>query len=194
MKRTAQIKRKTKETDITLSLNIDDKYEAGNISTGLGMLDHMLDLASFHGNFNLKLGAKGDIEVDYHHLIEDIAICLGLALKQALGNKEGIARYGCFFLPMDESLSRTVVDISGRPFHVFEANFNSEAVGKFPTQMIEHFFYSFAINAGITLHQKVIYGDNDHHQLEALFKGLGKALNQAWQSSKKGVNSTKGML
>lgn len=195
MKRKANIDRTTKETSVSISLDIDATYQAGKIKTGLGMFDHMLDLFSFHAGCNLEIVAKEYfVTNDAHHLIEDVAICLGNCIKQVLVDKAGIVRYGSFLLPMDEALSMTVIDISSRPFHVFKADFNDAMVGDFPMQMAKHFFYSVAINASITLHQQIMYGSNDHHKLESLFKGFGKSLQQAWQISGKQINSTKGVL
>lgn len=194
MKRSYKFKRNTLETKIRGALNLDGTGK-GEISTGIGFLDHMLELFKFHSGFDLDLKCDGDIEVCPHHTIEDIALALGEAFFQSIGDKKGIARYATFYLPMDETLSRTVLDISGRPYHVFRGEFGTENVGKMPTEMVGHFFYSFCSNARITLHQEIFYGDNDHHKVEALFKGLGRALSQAVQIvDPNRIPSSKGIL
>ncbi len=176
MSRKYKFERNTKETKIKGILELDGSGVA-EINTGIGFLDHMLDLLAFHSGFNLELTCKGDLEVCAHHSIEDIALAIGKAFVEALGDKKGIRRYSHFYLPMDETLSRTVVDISGRPYHVFIGEFLTENVGTLPTEMIKHFFHSFAISAGLTLHQEIFYGENDHHKAESLFKGLGRCLH-----------------
>ncbi|MBL0691162.1 MAG: imidazoleglycerol-phosphate dehydratase HisB [SAR324 cluster bacterium] len=191
--RAASLDRVTNETNITCQLDLENSSK-GKINTHVGMLDHMLELFSFHGEFHLNITAKGDLVVDAHHLIEDVAIVLGLLINKLVAQKPGITRFGSCFLPMDESLVRTVVDLSGRPFHVFKGEFGGNNIGAFPCDMVEHFFYSLAINAKFNLHQEIIYGNNDHHKLEALFKGLGVALKKAWLVKNDKITSTKGVL
>ncbi len=183
--------RKTKETQISLTLNLDGQGK-NRIQTSIGFFDHMLDLLAKHANFDLTLKAKGDLVVDEHHTIEDVAITLGEALKKALGDKRGITRYA-FSLPMDETASSVLLDISNRPFLKFKAKFKREKVGDFPTEMVEHFFYSFALAAGLTLHLK-LQGENDHHQIEGAFKALAKCLEQAVSQKNTSLPSTKGVL
>ncbi len=191
--RTASVSRKSKETDISVQLNLD----GGEVSvqTGIGFFDHMLTAFAVHGGFGLTLTCKGDLEVDCHHTVEDTGIVLGQAFQKALGDKGGIARYGSFFVPMDEALGFCAVDISGRPYLVFDARFPEERVGEFDTCMGAEFFRAFAFNAGLTLHLRVPYGENSHHMLEALFKAAGHALKIACRETADGaVLSTKGML
>lgn len=191
--RTASVSRKSKETDISVQVNLD----GGDVSvqTGIGFFDHMLTAFAVHGGFGLQLTCKGDLEVDCHHTVEDTGIVLGQAFLKALGDKAGIARYGSFFVPMDEALGFCAVDISGRPYLVFDARFPEERVGEFDTCMGAEFFRAFAFNAGLTLHLRVPYGDNSHHILEALFKAAGHALKIAAAKTADGaVLSTKGML
>ncbi|WP_238882358.1 imidazoleglycerol-phosphate dehydratase HisB [Clostridium sp. YIM B02551] len=188
--------RDTKETQIALELNIDG---CGNseISTGVGFFDHMLTLLSFHGNFDLNIKAKGDLYIDDHHLVEDTGILLGKAIKEALGDKKGIKRYGTFFLPMDEALATVSLDISGRGFLHFEGDFSRESIGNFSTEMVKEFFRALAMNAGITLHVRILYGENDHHKIEGLFKALGRALKEAVTIDENNMNripSSKGAL
>jgi imidazoleglycerol-phosphate dehydratase len=185
--------RQTGETNIRLNLNIDGSGKR-NIETGIGFFNHMLDLLIFHGRFDLELTCEGDLDVCPHHSIEDIAIVLGQALDNALGDRKNIARYACCYLPMDECLSRTVIDVSGRAYHVFNAHFETPMIGSCPTEMIPHFFYSLTMNAKMTLHQNILYGQNDHHKAESLFKGLGRALHESVQLSQTGIPSTKGLL
>ena len=193
--RKSLIKRKTGETDIEIEFNIDGKGRY-DINTGVGFLDHMLCLFAKHGNFDLTIKAKGDLNVDSHHTIEDIGIVLGQCVKEASGERNGIKRYGTWFVPMDESMAMVSVDVSGRPFLVFEAELPTQKLGDFDTEMTEEFFRSFAFNAGITLHGKILYGKNTHHMIEALFKALARALNEALTIDEtiKGVMSTKGIL
>lgn len=194
MNRTAQITRKTKETDISAVLDLDGGAKA-EIDTGIGFLDHMLTALAVHGGFSLSLKCKGDLYVDGHHTAEDIGIVLGMAFKEALGDKSGIMRYGSAFIPMDESLAFCSLDISARPFLVFNADFTNERVGEFDTCLTEEFMRAFAFNAGITLHLRVEYGSNDHHKIEALFKALAYALKTAVKKNTDGsVVSTKGVL
>jgi imidazoleglycerol-phosphate dehydratase len=194
-KREASIERNTKETQIKLYLNLDGKGKA-NINTGVGFFNHMLTLLAFHSGIDLEVEATGDLDVCDHHLVEDIGIALGKCFLEALGDKKGIKRYGTFFVPMDETLAQVSLDISGRSFLVFDCSFKRESIGTFSTEMTKEFFRSFAFNAGITLHSKVLYGENDHHKIEALFKALGRALNEAKTVDKNNMvlPSTKGML
>lgn len=192
--RTAEISRKTKETDITVKLDLDGAPKA-EINTGIGFLDHMLTALAVHGGFSLSVSCKGDLNVDGHHTTEDIGIVLGQAFAKALGDKAGIMRYGNAFIPMDEALAFCSLDISARPFLVFNAQFTNERVGEFDTCLIEEFMRAFAFNAGITLHLRLEYGSNDHHKIEALFKALAYALKAAVKRNTDGsVVSTKGML
>lgn len=194
MNRTAEITRKTKETDISVKLDLDGGAHA-DISTGIGFLDHMLTALAVHGGFSLEVAAKGDLYVDGHHTAEDVGIVLGMAFKEALGDKSGIMRFGSAFVPMDESLAFCALDISARPFLVFNAQFTNERVGEFDTCLTEEFMRSFAFNAGITLHLRCEYGSNDHHKIEALFKALAYALKTAVKRNTDGsVVSTKGVL
>ena len=191
--RTASVSRKSKETDISVQVNLD----GGDVSvqTGIGFFDHMLTAFAVHGGFGLQLTCKGDLEVDCHHTVEDTGIVLGQAFLKALGDKAGIARYGSFFVPMDEALGFCAVDISGRPYLVFDARFPEERVGEFDTCMGAEFLRALAFNAGLTLHLRAPYGDNSHHILEALFKAAGHALKIAAAKTADGaVLSTKGML
>ena len=195
MDRRAEVERKTNETEITLCLNIDGTGK-GEINTGVGFFDHMLNLFVKHGLFDLKLEAKGDLNVDGHHTVEDIGIVLGQALKDAAGEKRSIKRYGASFVPMDEALAMVVLDLSGRPFLVFDARFTGDKAGEMDTELVEEFFRAVAFNAGINLHIKVFYGSNNHHIIEAIFKAFGKALDEATSIDERidGVMSTKGML
>ena len=192
--REVQIVRKTNETNIRLSLNLDGTGES-NINSGVGFLDHMLTALAIHGGFSLELSCKGDLYVDGHHTAEDVGIALGTAFRDALGDKSGIMRYGSAFIPMDEALGFCSLDISARPFLVFNADFTNERVGEFDTCLTEEFMRAFAFNAGITLHLRVEYGSNDHHKIEALFKALAYALKAAVKKNSDGsVISTKGTL
>ena len=194
MNRTAEITRTTKETDISVKLDLDGGAKAV-IDTGIGFLDHMLTALAIHGGFSLELSCKGDLHVDGHHTSEDVGIALGTAFEDALGDKSGIMRYGTAFIPMDESLGFCSLDISARPFLVFNADFTNERVGEFDTCLTEEFMRAFAFNAGITLHLRVEYGSNDHHKIEALFKALAYALKAAVKRNTDGsVISTKGTL
>lgn len=192
MNREANITRKTKETDITVLLKIDGGEV--KINTGIGFLDHMLTALGVHGGFGLTLEAKGDLYVDGHHTAEDVGIVLGKAFCEALGDKGGIVRYGSAFIPMDEALGFCAVDISGRPFLVFNAEFVNEKIGELDTCLIEEFMRAFAFNAGITLHLRCEYGKNDHHKAEALFKALAYALKTAVKPNSGKIVSTKGVL
>ncbi len=192
--RSATVNRKTKETDISLKLNIDGNG-VHNISTNIGFFDHMLTALSVHGGLDLNLTTQGDLYVDCHHTIEDTGIVLGLALKEALMEKENIKRYGTAFIPMDEALGFCSLDISSRPFLVFTCEFKNERVGDMDTEMVEEFFRAVAFNAGITLHLKCEYGSNDHHKIEAMFKAFAHALKQAMSYNDSGeILSTKGVL
>ena len=194
-KRIVKIERETKETKIKLELNLEGSG-ISDVKTGIGFLDHMLDLWTFHGLFNLKLTCKGDLEIDTHHTTEDIAIALGSALDEAVGEKKGIVRYGFSYVPMDEALLRVALDLSGRPEFVFSGEFLQSSIGNLDTQMIRHFFKSLAIYSRMTLHMSILYGKNDHHKCEGLFKALGRALRQAVEIDPRriGVASSKGIL
>ncbi|MCD7730225.1 MAG: imidazoleglycerol-phosphate dehydratase HisB [Oscillospiraceae bacterium] len=191
--RTSEITRKTKETDITVRLNLDGNGKA-EISTGIGFFDHMLTALSVHSGFDITLKADGDLYVDSHHTVEDTGIVLGQAFKQAIGNRKGINRYGSAYIPMDEALGFACLDISNRPFLVFEADFSDDKVGGFDTCLTEEFFRAFAFNAGITLHVTEKYGKNDHHIIEALFKATAHALKSAASLNGGEILSTKGVL
>lgn len=193
--RKSEVSRTTSETNIDLKLNIDGKGKY-TLDTGVPFLEHMLALFTKHGLFDLELRAKGDTEIDYHHTVEDIGICLGQVFNKALGGKAGITRYGTAFLPMDEALAMIVVDISGRAFLSFEASMPSQKVGDFDTELVEEFLRAFAYNAGVTLHIKLLNGTNTHHIIEAIFKGLGRAFREAASIDPRieGVMSTKGRL
>ena len=193
--RKADVARKTKETDITLSLAFDEVNPIVQINTGIGFFDHMLTALAVHAGLSLSLSCKGDLHVDCHHTIEDTGIVLGDALCRALGDKGGIARYGSFYIPMDEALGFASIDISGRPFLVFHAEFAADRIGGMDTQMVEEFFRAMAFHAGITLHLSVPYGTNDHHKAEALFKAFAHALKAAAARNADGsVLSTKGVV
>ena len=191
--RMSTINRNTKETTIELSLNLDGSKQI-NINTGIPFFDHMLTLLAFHGSFDLDVFAKGDIDVDDHHTIEDVGLALGQAIYQALGNKIGINRYGMMYLPMDEALSRVVLDLSNRPYLVFKAKFNRDKVGTMDTQNVFEFFKSVSNEAKMNLHMEVLYGENEHHKIESLFKGFGRALKEAINIVSYEVSSTKGVL
>ena len=194
--RTASLHRKTNETDIQLALDLDGSGQH-SIRTGIGFLDHVLTHIAVHGLFDLTVEAQGDLHVDAHHTIEDTALLLGQALAEALGDKHGIARMGSAFVPMDEALAFVAVDLSGRPYAVVEAAWHGPQIGQFPTSLVDHFFESLAASARANIHARVQYGRDDHHQAEALFKALGRALDAATQiDSRRGgvVPSTKGSL
>lgn len=191
--RTANIARKTKETDIELSVNLDGKGEV-SVDSGIGFFDHMLTALAVHSGVDTNIKCKGDLYVDGHHSVEDIGICLGKAFAEALGDKAGIARYGSAYVPMDEALAFCSLDISGRAFLVFDANFSDDRIGEFDTCLAEEFFRAFAFNAGITLHIRQEYGKNDHHICEAIFKAVAHALKQALAYNGGAVLSTKGVL
>lgn len=191
--RESNISRKTKETDIQADLKLDGSGQA-DIATGIGFFDHMLTAFTVHGGFDLKLCAKGDLEVDGHHTVEDTGIVLGAAFQKALGDRAGIARYGSFFIPMDEALVLCVLDISGRPYLQFDDPLGNQTVGGFDACLTEEFLRAFAFNAGITLHVRVITGKNAHHIIEAIFKALAHALAAACAEKGGPVLSTKGVL
>ncbi|MBE7083357.1 MAG: imidazoleglycerol-phosphate dehydratase HisB [Clostridiales bacterium] len=194
--RKSEIKRKTAETDIKLKLCLDGKGES-RINSGCGFLDHMLTLFAKHGRFNLEVNCKGDVEVDYHHTVEDIGICLGQAFNDALGDKKGICRYGNFILPMDEALILTAIDLSGRSMLVKEFDIKANKVGDFDTELLEEFLLAFTRTANCTLHVRQLSGSNAHHIIEGVFKCLARALKQAVSLDKDclgEVPSTKGVL
>jgi len=193
--RSASLERTTKETSVEIALSIDGVGDS-NIATGIGFFDHMLTLFAKHGLFSLDLKASGDLVVDGHHTVEDVGIVLGLALAKAAGDKTGIRRYGQFYLPMDEALALVVVDFSGRPFLAFDAELGQGSVGDFDLELVEEFLRAMAVNAGLTLHVRVLAGRNRHHIVEAIFKGLGRALAQSLEIDPRvqGVPSTKGAL
>jgi imidazoleglycerol-phosphate dehydratase len=194
--RKAAIRRTTKETDVEVAVDLDGTG-ASAISTGIGFLDHMLDLLARHSRIDLTVNAKGDLHIDHHHTTDDVGIALGQAVKQALGDMTGITRYADVHVPMDEALTRVAIDISGRPFLVFKAEFVRDKVGEFDTELVQEWFQAFAVNAGITLHAETLYGTNDHHIAESCFKGLARALRAAVAIDPRAadeVPSTKGRL
>jgi imidazoleglycerol-phosphate dehydratase len=195
MPRQANIDRKTTETDIRLSLNIDGSGTC-NPQTGIGFFDHMLTALARHGQFDLDVSCSGDLEVDAHHTVEDIGICLGQAFAQALGDKSGITRFGSAYIPMDEALARAAVDFSGRPYLVFAAEFDEEMIGAFPSALTEEFFRSLADHARINLHVDLIRGSNAHHSVEAIYKAVARAIRAAVtiDPTVRGIPSTKGVL
>lgn len=193
--RRADFVRKTKETDITLSFAIDGTGES-SVNTGIGFFDHMLDGFARHGLFDLKVTVEGDLAVDCHHTIEDTGIVLGNAIKKAVGDKKGIKRYGSCMLPMDETLVLCAIDLSGRPYLAFDAEFTTDRVGYFDTEMVREFFYAISYTAGMNLHIKVLSGTNNHHMIEAMFKAFAKALDEATTIDPRitDILSTKGSL
>jgi imidazoleglycerol-phosphate dehydratase len=193
--RTGTINRKTGETDVTVTLTIDGRGKA-DVNTGVGFLDHMLALFAHHGLFNLSVAARGDLQVDVHHTVEDVAICLGQALDRALGDRAGIVRTAHSYVPMDEALGLVVVDLSGRPYAVIDVEWHTGSLGTMDPDLVRHFLETVAIHGKLNLHAKILYGRNDHHQAEALFKAFGRALDAATQidSRREGVPSTKGQL
>lgn len=193
--RIGSVTRKTEETDITLTFNIDGIGES-HVDTGIGFFDHMLKSFAKHGLFNLELTVKGDLHVDCHHTIEDVGIALGEAIKQAIGDKKSIKRYGSIMLPMDETLILCAIDLSGRPYLCFDAAFTSDRVGYYDTQMVKEFFYAISYSAGMNLHIKQMAGDNDHHIIEGMYKAFAKALDEATIKDPRitSVLSTKGVL
>jgi imidazoleglycerol-phosphate dehydratase len=195
MNRTATIQRQTAETAIELSLNLDGSGVA-QIETGIGFFDHMLTLLAKHGLFDLTVAAKGDLHVDFHHTVEDVGICLGKALAQALGNKQGIVRYGSQTLPMEETLTTVALDLSGRAWFVYRVAFPSQKIGEFDVELVDTFFQSLVANALMNLHLVLHHGSNSHHIAESLFKGTARALRQAVAIDPRqtGVPSSKGSL
>ena len=194
--RKSQISRKTGETDIKVSVNLDGSGKS-DIKTGIGFLDHMLDLLARHSLIDISVAAKGDLHIDFHHTAEDIGIALGQAVREALGDKMGITRYASVELPMDEALTRVALDISGRPFLVWRVEFSHDKVGEMDTELFQEWFQAFAMNAGITLHVENFYGDNNHHIAESAYKGLARALRIALAQDPRTagqVPSTKGSL
>ena len=194
-KRTSNIDRKTNETNISLSLNLDGEGKR-SVSTGIGFFDHMLDLLAKHALFDLEIKATGDTNVDFHHTVEDVGICMGLAVKEALGEKAGIVRFSNVSVPMQESLANVALDISGRSALVFNAKLDSKKIGDFDSELIKEFLEAFTVNAGLNLHVDVPYGENAHHIAEAIFKGIAKALDRATRIDERTdeVPSTKGVL
>lgn len=191
--REATVTRNTRETQITVSVRLDGKGES-EISTGIGFFDHMLTALSRHSGISMQVRTKGDLEVDGHHSVEDTGIVLGQALNEALGDKSGIARYGSAYIPMDEALSFCALDLSNRPYLVFRGEFTNQMIGGYDACLTEEFFRALAVNAGITLHLDMMYGSNDHHKCEALFKAFAHALKAAVQETDGRVLSTKGAL
>ena len=194
--RNASLSRKTRETDIEVEVTLDGSGKS-EISTGVGFFDHMLDQIARHSLIDLTIQAKGDLHIDFHHTVEDVGIALGQAIRQALGDMKGITRYADVHLPMDETLTRVAMDISGRAFLVFRTEFHTPKIGEFDTQLVREFFQAFAMNAGLTLHVETLYGINDHHISESCFKGLARALRIAVSIDERQsgrVPSTKGTL
>jgi imidazoleglycerol-phosphate dehydratase len=194
--RKASIKRTTKETDVTVAVDLDGTG-ACEVTTGIGFLDHMLELLARHSRIDIAARAKGDLHIDHHHTTEDVGIALGQAVKRALGEMRGITRYADVHVPMDEALTRVAMDISGRPFLVFKAEFVRDKIGEFDTELVQEWFQAFATNAAVTLHVQVLYGTNDHHIAESCFKGLARALRAAVAIDVRAANeipSTKGSL
>lgn len=194
--RRAEIERTTKETAIRVAVNLDGtgRYQ---VSTGVGFFDHMLEQLSRHSAIDITVEAKGDLHIDFHHTVEDVGIALGLAVKQALGDRRGIVRYADVHLPMDETLTRAAIDVSGRPFLVFKVEFPRPKIGEFDTELVEEFFRAFAFNAGVTLHVENLYGVNAHHICESSFKALARALRAATEIDRRladQIPSTKGRL
>ena len=191
--RTAKIQRTTTETSIAMELNIDGSgiFEG---KSGMPFLDHMLDLWCCHGRFDLELQVQGDLEIDGHHTVEDLGICLGKCLSDALGTKEGINRYGSVWIPMDEALSMVVLDISGRPFLRYEVPVQSKRIGIFEVELVEEFFRALCTHGGLTLHIQLLHGRNGHHIIESVFKAFGRALNEAVKLTGSGIPSTKGLI
>lgn len=194
--RTACIERKTNETDIKLTLSIRDDDAKGSFvgTSGIGFFDHILNSFATHGGFDITLDCKGDLHVDCHHTVEDVGIVLGTAFKSAVGDMKGIARFADILLPMDEALCMCALDYSGRPYLVFDAEFKADMIGDYDTQMTVEFLRAFAYNAGITLHAKVLYGDNDHHKTEAVFKAVARCMKAALTVVSDSVPSSKGCL
>lgn len=195
MSRVTEIERKTKETEVKLELNLDGNGTS-EIETGIGFFDHMLDSFARHGFFDLKLAVSGDLYVDAHHTVEDTGIVLGQAIKTALGDKKGIKRYGSFVLPMDDALVLCSLDLSGRPYMVYDVSLTTDKVGYMDTELVKEFFYAISYSAGMNLHIKMLHGTNNHHIIEAVFKAFAKALDEAsgFDPRIQGVLSTKGLV
>ncbi len=193
MSRISKRNRITKETNIQLELNLEGNRKI-DINTGIPFFDHMLTLFAFHASFDLSIQAQGDVSVDDHHTVEDVGIVLGEAVLEALGDKKGINRYGLSYLPMDEALSRAVIDISNRPFLHYQASFERQSIGGLSLENVIEFMRAFAVEARLSLHIETLYGDNDHHKVESLFKALGRSLREAVSIVGNDVNSTKGVL
>lgn len=194
MQRIVTVERKTLETDIQITLNLDGTGQA-EIQTGIGFFDHMLHHVAVHGLFDLQVRAQGDLQIDAHHTIEDVAIVYGDALDRAVGDRKGITRIGFSYVPMDEAMARVVIDLSGRGYAVFDGEFVTPMIGALPTSLVEHFFETLARHAKMNLHAHVLYGRDDHHKAEALFKALGRALNMAvTPDPRRSRTSTKGTL
>jgi len=194
MTRSASINRNTSETIIQLDLNLDGTGQY-QIETGVGFFDHMLSHVAKHGNLDLKLKARGDLHVDEHHLVEDVGICLGKTILEAVGEKRGIERFGCSFVTMDEALARTIIDLSGRSYLVFHAEFSREAINGFSLELVKEFFQAIANEGRMNLHIALLYGGNAHHQSEAVFKSFGRALRAAVRTTgNQSIPSTKGVL
>ncbi len=195
MDRKAEINRKTKETSVSVLLDLDGKGESA-IQTGVGFFDHMLEGFARHGLFDLNISVTGDLQVDDHHTIEDTGIVLGTAIREAIGDKQGIRRYGSSILPMDETLVMTALDLGGRPWFSFDGSFSTERCGDMGTQMVREFFYAVSYTAGMNLHMRILEGRNDHHKIEALFKSFARALDEAVSIDPRiaGILSTKGSL
>ncbi len=195
MERIASVKRKTSETDIEIDLNLDGEGKF-DICTKIPFLDHMLTQLAKHGLFDLKIKADGDVEIDFHHTVEDVGIVLGKTFKKALKEKKGIRRYGSAYTPLDEALALVVADIAGRPYFVYKVDLPKEKIGEFDVELVEEFFQAFANNCGVTLHIRLIYGNNLHHSVEAIFKAFAKAMDQGTSLDKrvKDIPSTKGSL
>jgi imidazoleglycerol-phosphate dehydratase len=194
--RKGSVQRKTKETDVEVAIDLDGEGRA-SIATGIGFLDHMLDLLARHSRIDISVKAKGDLHIDHHHTTEDVGIALGQAVKQALGDMKGITRYADAHVPMDEALTRVAIDISGRPFLVFKVEFVRAKIGPFDTELIQEWFQAFAVHAAVTLHVATLYGGNDHHIAESCFKGLARVLRAAVAIDPRAANevpSTKGSL
>lgn len=191
--RKAKVERKTLETNISVEINLDGDGIC-DIDTGIGFFDHMLTLIAFHGKFDLDVKCSGDLYVDDHHTVEDVGIAMGEAFKKAIGDKRGIKRYSSLFIPMDESLCRVALDISNRPCLVFDVEFERDRLGNIDTQNFKEFFKAFVNRAGVTLHIKVLYGENDHHKIESVFKAFSRALKESISIISKNISSSKGVL
>jgi imidazoleglycerol-phosphate dehydratase len=194
--RKASIERKTTETEISVSVDLDGKG-AYDVKTGIGFLDHMLEQLARHSLIDIKLKARGDLHIDFHHTAEDSGIALGQAVAKALGDRKGIRRYASLFLPMDEALTRAAIDVSGRPYLVWKVDFSTPKIGEFDTELVREWFQAFAMNAGVTLHVETLHGDNNHHIAESCFKALARALSEAIEidpRQKDRIPSTKGSL